>query len=214
MANILILEPNRHLGHQMSEALRRAGYERTLVCCSVKEAAGVLREKRVMTVLNAQLPFTQSYDFMRSLAERGLPVLFVTADASNADHLRAMYKSDSDVLLSPFTAAQLTDAVQRLLRSSEKTLTLGGLRMDVEAKQVTKDGEPLALTTQEFALLQALMRSPDEAVSRQELLRTAWGYQSIGITRTVDVHVQRLRRKLGAASIETVYKTGYRLRLT
>ena len=80
-------------------------------------------------------------------------------------------------------------------------------------KACLDNGEPLSLTAQEFELLQALMRSPDTPVSRQELLRTAWGYQSIGITRTVDVHVQRLRRKLGAKAIETVYKTGYRLRL-
>ena len=212
MAEILILEPNRQLNRQMCDALNRAGH-RCAAALSVSEAERALRRGRMMTVINAQLPFTQSYAFVRSLAEKGLPVLFITADAANADHLRAMYKSDSDVLLSPFTAAQLTAAADRLLRTSEKTLTLGGLRLDTETRRATKDGEAIDLTAQEFALLQALMRSPDEAVSREDLLRTAWGYQGIGITRTVDVHVQRLRRKLGPASIETVYKTGYRLRM-
>ena len=90
---------------------------------------------------------------------------------------------------------------------------MGGLRLDVQRKEATLDGEPLSLTAQEFALLQALMQSPDAALTREQLLRTAWGYQGVGETRTVDVHVQRLRRKLGATCIETVYKLGYRLRM-
>ena len=99
------------------------------------------------------------------------------------------------------------------MQTSERLLTMGGLRLDVQRKEATLDGEPLSLTAQEFALLQALMQSPDAALTREQLLRTAWGYQGVGETRTVDVHVQRLRRKLGATCIETVYKLGYRLRM-
>ena len=76
---------------------------------------------------------------------------------------------------------------------------------------VLLDGRRVELTAQEFALLNALMEKPDVPVSREHLLRTAWGYQSMGETRTVDVHVQRLRKKLGGNYIETVYKCGYRL---
>ena len=75
------------------------------------------------------------------------------------------------------------------------------------------DGERVELTAQEFALLLALMENPDMPISREQLLRKAWGYQSIGETRTVDVHVQRLRKKLGVERIETVYKCGYRLKM-
>jgi len=78
---------------------------------------------------------------------------------------------------------------------------------------VLLDGRRVELTAQEFALLGALMEKPDIPVSREQLLRTAWGYQSMGETRTVDVHVQRLRKKLGGDYIETVYKCGYRLKL-
>ena len=82
----------------------------------------------------------------------------------------------------------------------------------MDTHRVSIDGRVEKLTDQECLLLQALMLSPDTAVSREDLLRTAWGYQSMGITRTVDVHVQRLRRKVGGDRIETVYRTGYRLR--
>lgn len=212
MADVLILEPDRKQNRFMCDALTRAGH-RAVASHSVREAEKRLHNTRMMTVINAQVPFTQSYEFVRTLAERGLPVLFITADAANAAHLRALYRGCCDVLLYPFTAEKLTEAVRTLLESAQTTLTLGSLRLDMVNHQVTKDGETLSLTAQEFALLQALMRSPDEAVTREDLLRTAWGYQGMGITRTVDVHVQRLRRKLGAQSIETVYKTGYRLKM-
>lgn len=212
MANVLILEPNRPVLRRMADILSRGGH-RITQAQTVPEAERALSESRKMTVLDAQVPFTQSCQFLRMLAERGLPVLFVTADSANAGHLRAMYRGDCDVLLMPFTDEELAGAVTRLLENRVGTLSFGGLRLDMISHRVTKDGEPLTLTAQEFELLQALMRSPDEPVSRQELLRTAWGYQSMGITRTVDVHVQRLRRKLGPKAIETVYKTGYRLSL-
>ena len=92
----------------------------------------------------------------------------------------------------------------------EDTPTL--LAIDEDERAVYVDGEPCELTQQEFSLLQELAQNADRAVSREELLRDAWGYVSPGDTRTVDVHVQRLRKKLGFACIETVYHRGYKLR--
>ena len=86
------------------------------------------------------------------------------------------------------------------------------LAIDDEQQVVYVDGEPCELTHQEFSLLQELAQNIDRPVSRQELLRDAWGYVCPGETRTVDVHIQRLRKKLGFFSIETVYRRGYKLR--
>ena len=86
------------------------------------------------------------------------------------------------------------------------------LAIDEEEKVVYVDGKPCALTQQEFSLLQELAQNIDRAMSREELLRDAWGYASPGDTRTVDVHVQRLRKKLGFSCIETFYRHGYKLR--
>ncbi len=86
------------------------------------------------------------------------------------------------------------------------------LAIDDEQQVVYVDGEPCELTHQEFSLLQELAQNIDRPVSRQELLRDAWGYVSPGETRTVDVHIQRLRKKLGFFCIETVYRRGYKLR--
>ena len=86
------------------------------------------------------------------------------------------------------------------------------LDIDDEAQQIYVDGQPCALTPQEFSLLQELAQHVGRALSRQELLQSAWGYASPGETRTVDVHIQRLRKKLGFSCIETVYRRGYKLR--
>ena len=108
---------------------------------------------------------------------------------------------------------QLMNAVENLLLLSQSLLRAGPLRLDTLHHRVTMAGERLTLTAQEFALLEVLVKTPGAAVSRETLLRTAWGYQDLGETRTVDVHIQRLRRKLGKSCIETVYKTGYKLKM-
>ena len=213
MADILIMEPDLRVGRKMCDVLARAGHR----CTSMDDAAEgmefVRRGERMLTILNAQLPWTDSFNLLRTLEEKGWPVLFVTGDPGNVEHLRAMYQAGCDVLLSPFDGHALLGAVGALLEQSERMMTLGPLCLDVASRTATLGGETLSLTAQEFALLRALMQSPDAAVTREQLLRTAWGYQTMGETRTVDVHIQRLRRKLGATCIETVYKMGYRLKM-
>lgn len=213
MADILILEPDERLGSKMCDALELAGHA-CVLCAAASEGLELMRDyRRMLVILNAQLPWTDSFTLLRSLEEKGWPVLFVTGDAGNADHLRAMYQAGCAVLVRPFDCRGLTGAVTELLDQSHRVITLGPLRMDVAEHSVTLSGTELTLTAQEFSLLRALMLSPDAALTREELLRTAWGYQDMGETRTVDVHIQRLRRKLGATSIETVYKLGYRIKM-
>lgn len=213
MAELLIMEPDAHLGAKMSDVLSRAGHSCYTAQTISDGLAHVQKGVRLLTVLNARLPWTDSFSFLRILSEKGWPVLFITGDAANAEHLRAMYQAGCTVLISPFDGRSLISAVNELVQTSARTLSLGGLKLDIQNKEATLDGQRLSLTAQEFALLKALMLSPDATLTREQLLRTAWGYQDVGETRTVDVHIQRLRRKLGATCIETVYKLGYRLRM-
>lgn len=212
MADILIMEPELRLGMKMSDVLSHAGHTCTAAQTIEDGLAQVASASRLVTILNARLPWKESYTFLRTLSEKNWPVLFITGDSANADHLRAMYPAPCDVLPCPFDARSLIAAVSGLSRSSSDLLTLGSLQLDLQRRRVTKNGQALSLTAQEFALLHALMQSPDAALTREELLRTAWGYQTAGETRTVDVHIQRLRRKIGSSCIETVYKLGYRLK--
>ena len=212
MAEILIMEPELRLGMKMNDVLTRAGHHCTLAQTVPDGLAKVEASQKLITILNARLPWKESFSFMRTLEQKEWPVLFITGDAANSEHLRAMYQSTCEVLLCPFDGRTLVSAVAALAQDRGRMLTLGTLQMDTVNRQVTKDGEELNLTAQEYALLHALMQSPDAALTREQLLRTAWGYQTVGETRTVDVHIQRLRRKIGSACIETVYKLGYRLK--
>ncbi len=213
MATILIIDPDTTAHPRMREALEAAGH-RCLLTDNIAEGYEIARQSsRLVTILNARLSWAESFALLRLLEEKAWPLLFVTADASTVRHLRSLYQGPRGVLLAPYDGNQLRHSVAILLSESNCQLSIGALRMDVENRECTLDGDRLTLTAQEFSLLQALMESPDAPLTREELLRTAWGYHSAGETRTVDVHIQRLRRKLGTSCIETVYKLGYRLKM-
>lgn len=213
MAVILIIDPDRSARASISAALEKANH-RCFQAATLAEAYELTQHcPRLVTLLNARLPWAESFALLRLLESRNAPLLFLTADASTVRHLHALYQGPCGVLLAPFDEARLRHSVAMLLSESNSQLSIGALRLDIENRECTLDGEALPLTAQEFSLLQALMESPDSPLTREELLRTAWGYQNAGETRTVDVHIQRLRRKLGASCIETVYKLGYRLKM-
>lgn len=142
-----------------------------------------------------------------------VPVLFVTAKTGVPDRVRGLTMGAQDYILKPFEPAELLARVENILRRTrreEQTLKSGELMIDFAARRVQLHGEDVPLTTLEFDLLAMLARRRNVAMSREELLGGVWGYDYVGETRTVDVHVQRLRSKIGAEYIETVYKYGYR----
>lgn len=213
MAAILIIDPDLTARLRICAALEAANH-RCIQAATLAEGYEIAKHSsRMLTILNARLPWAESFALLRLLEEKSAPLLFITSDASTVRHLRALYQGPRGVMLAPFDEAQLRHSVMMLHSQSSSQLTIGALRLDIEHRECTLDGESLSLTAQEFSLLQALMESPDSPLTREELLRTAWGYQNAGETRTVDVHIQRLRRKLGASCIETVYKLGYRLKM-
>ena len=213
MAAILIIDPDMTTRNRIREALEAANHRCVIASSPVEGYESAQHSTRMLVILNARLPWAESFTLLRLLEEKAWPLLFVTADASTVRHLRALYQGPRGVLLAPFDGAQLRHSVAMLLSETNSQLAIGALRLDLEHRECTLDGENLPLTAQEFSLLQALMESPDSPLTREELLRTAWGYHSAGETRTVDVHIQRLRRKIGTSCIETVYKLGYRLKM-
>jgi len=209
MAMILIFEPDEILAQKLCDSLKKEKY--TAILCDAAKAVqpGMFDDHPPLVVLDARLKWTQCRPLLEMFSQRSCPILFLTGDARMSAHLRALYSGRSDVLVTPFAPKALRFRVRDLL--GEPPLQ-PRLHLD-EAERVAHLGRRrVELTAQEFALLVALMEKPDMPVSREQLLRKAWGYQSMGETRTVDVHVQRLRKKLGGDFIETVYKCGYRLR--
>ena len=163
-----------------------------------------------LVMMDAQLRWTTCRPLLEAFQKHGCPILFLTGDRKMSAQLRALYGGRSDVLTVPFSQKALHAKVHNALG---ECAPLRELSVDEKERVALLDGRRVELTAQEFALLLALMEKPDIPVSREQLLRRAWGYQSMGETRTVDVHVQRLRKKLGGEYIETVYKCGYRLKL-
>ena len=167
-----------------------------------------------LAVLDIMLPGEDGFSLARSFLEAQIPVLFVTARTSVADRVRGLQMGAQDYILKPFEPAELLARVENILRrthAQDTRLVCGALEIDFEARRVFRDGAEVMLTTMEFDLLAMLARRRNVAMSREELLIGVWGYDYTGETRTVDVHIQRLRSKIGAELIDTVYKYGYRL---
>ena len=208
MATILIYEPNEALAQKLCDSLKKE--KMNAIRCDEHTIPDWTEPKAPLVLMDAQLKWTTCRPLLEAFQKRGCPILFLTGDRKMSAHLRALYGGHSDVLTTPFSHKTLLAKVMGVLGETEP---LRELSMDEEERVALLDGRRVELTAQEFALLLALMEKPDIPVSREQLLRRAWGYQSMGETRTVDVHVQRLRKKLGGEYIETVYKCGYRLKL-
>ena len=200
MADILVLHPDYTESRRLRQLLREAGY-RCRAMYSAGEAVSWFNHshQRAMVILPARM-----LSALRPYLG-GMPALLL------ADGDKPFFSGLKACVPANASDGELLAAVETLLAQSACMRTFGGIVLNTVTREVTLHGEPMQLTTTESALLEALMDSPDAPVTRDELLSRAWGYSCSGVTRTVDVHVQRLRKKLGKGSIETVYRTGYRL---
>jgi two-component system response regulator MtrA len=214
---ILLVEDDAQLGAQIVEHLRGAGFEPTW-----------WREGRLLTpegmpevslvVLDLMLPGTYGLDMLKALRTFSeVPVLILSARNDTLDKVRALKLGVDDYMTKPFWPEELIERVRARLRrptlqKADAVVELGPLRVDLQAHEVSLHGQPVELTRVEFALLAALARRPREAVTRQWLVEHVLDPEREGTERTLDVHVSRLRRKLGAQhGVETVWGVGYRL---
>jgi DNA-binding response OmpR family regulator len=173
-------------------------------------------------VLDLMLPGISGLEVLREIRKgpetRELPVLLLTARSSEMDKLLGFEYGADDYLTKPFSPRELIARLRALLRRSrtggaEGIIEVGEIRIDLPAHEAVYRGEKLNLTRREFELLAFMVRHPGRVHSREELLRKVWGYDYIGETRTVDVHIRRLRTKLGEEGnpILTVTGVGYKL---
>ena len=213
VADILIVEDEASIRQVLDMHLTLVGH-----ACRCAQDAREAREMLAkqppdMALLDIMLPGEDGFSLAHAFIECDVPVLFVTAKTAVADRVRGLQLGAYDYILKPFEPAELLARVENILRRTrreEQFARFGALAVDFAARRVTKDGREVALTALEFDLLAMLVRRRTVAMSREELLAGVWGYDYAGETRTVDVHVQRLRSKIGAEYVETVYKFGYR----
>jgi DNA-binding response OmpR family regulator len=229
-ARILIVEDNADLAFGLRRTLEANGYE----VDAAQDGADALRRARVfqpqLILLDLMMPGMDGFSVLASLRAEGVtaPVLILSAKADESDKVRGFRTGADDFVTKPFGVLELLARVSALLRRTAPpasdaapapaaaTLAFGGLEIDVPARRVTRDGAPVAMAPKEFDLLVALARHPGTALSRTRLLREVWGHAPDVQTRTVDIHIVELRRKLEPEParprhIVTVWKTGYRL---
>ena len=214
MAYILVAEDEIPINDLICKNLKLLGYK-TAQAFDGPEALGLAEKENFdLVLLDVMLPGMSGFQVKTKLA-KDLPVIFVTAKTSVSDQLTGLNLGAEDYITKPFDTLVLIARVENVLRRTRKNdavFTIKDCVIDLSMRTVYKNGERVDLALQEYNLLEALVLNRNFALSREKLLQLAWGYDYSGDTRTVDVHRQRLRKKLGLyREIATVYKYGYRL---
>jgi DNA-binding response OmpR family regulator len=219
VADILIIEDDKKINELIRRTLSMTGHQ-GLTAFSGREALLSLEQKRAdLILLDIGLPDMDGFSLMRWLSEDygDIPVICVTARDEVADRVKGLVGGAEDYIVKPFAMEELLARVQVVLRRFHKEQNIYVIR-DVEvnltAGTAARGGRAVELTNREFELLKILLINKNIALSRERLLDLAWGMDYYGDDRTVDVHIRRLRQKLGLEKdIKTVFKYGYRLEI-
>ena len=222
MSRVLVVEDDPDIADLIVHALERAGYDASSVATGTDGLASIRARPPDLLVLDRMLPGMDGLDVCRALrADRqtaAVPVIMVTARAEETDRVTGLDLGADDYLTKPFSPRELVARVKALLRRVQRVPDVGRLRLasltlDLDSHVVTDGDREVTLTAKEFRLLHYLLEHPGRVLSRDLLLSDVWGYNYTGGTRTVDVHVRRLREKLPllADAIVTVKQFGYKL---
>jgi DNA-binding response OmpR family regulator len=223
MSRILVVEDDPDIAELIVHSLRRAGHEVAFVTSGTDGLDYARSDPPDLLVLDRMLPGLDGLDVCRSLrAERStaaVPIIMLTARAEESDRVAGLELGADDYVTKPFSPRELVARVKALLRRSQRAappdevLRYGELTMDLGRHVVRNAGQEVHLTAKEFLLLRYLLEHPGRVLSRDLLLSDVWGYNYTGGTRTVDVHVRRLREKIPMLTdaLSTVKQFGYKL---
>ncbi|MFO0774476.1 MAG: response regulator transcription factor [Nitrospiraceae bacterium] len=222
---VLIVEDDKDIRQLVKLYLDREGY-RTLQAASGADALRTIAsDKPDLVVLDLMLPEIDGIEVCKRLRNAPetatLPIIMLTAKAEEADTVVGLELGADDYVTKPFSPKSLTARVKALLRRvdrqqqpSARSYTYGDIKLDLDRHEVRVDGEEVGLTAKEFGLLEHLLRNLGRVLTRDVLLNAVWGYDYYGTTRTVDVHVRRLKQKIPALNdaIVSVKSLGYKLK--
>ena len=218
---ILIIEDERPINNLIRSTLTADGYS----CdCAFdgKEGADLIEQRQYdLILLDLMLPEISGYDLLEYIRSLGniraaqIPVIIISAMGQVQDSIRGLHLGADDYLCKPFQIGELAARVEAVLRRSghsNEKIRIGDVLISPASRQVWKAGTPVELTVKEFDLLAELARHKNVVLSREKLYETVWQEEYTGETRTLDSHIQKLRKKLGwNGQIKTVFRIGYRL---
>lgn len=216
MAAILIVEDEISINELVKRNLQLVGHH----CTSVFDGKTAISEIQCHTydlvILDIMLPEIDGFEVFKKAHET--PTIFLTARNSLSDRIKGFSMGADDYLTKPFEMLELSARLEAVLRRTQKNKSCfeaGEVRVDFIGHQVFYMGQLVECTPKEYELLEVLVNNRNIALSRERLLELVWGYDYEGDTRTIDVHIQKLRKKLGWENIiKTVYKLGYRLEVS
>ena len=215
MNHILIVEDEKPISELMRLSLRKAGYQTTCAYDGAQAADLLECHSYDLVLLDVMLPKVDGFELMQYLRPTGTPVIFITAKNSLTDRVRGLRMGAEDYIVKPFEVLELLARVDVVLRRYNKTdavIEIGGLRIDTRAMQVWRGAEEIALTHKEYDLLLFFARNPGTALYRETIYEHVWGGEYSYGSKTVDLHIQRLRKKVGWENrLLAVNKVGYRL---
>ena len=217
MIKILIVDDEKAICDLIDMNLSAAGYSCKAVQDGLEAIDMIEQEQFDLILLDIMLPGADGYDIMEYIRPLKIPVIFITAKHEVKDRVKGLKLGAEDYLVKPFDVVELVARVEVVLRRFHKTqklLQAGDVVVDTEARKVTKAGKPVVLTNKEYGLLLLFMRNKNVALFKETLYEKVWGDEYIADSRTLELHVQRLRRKMSwEHNLVAVYKVGYRLEI-
>ncbi|WP_010147480.1 response regulator transcription factor [Serinicoccus profundi] len=221
MANILIAEDEEGIARVIDRGLRADGHRTTIVSDGIAALEAASGGQIDLVVLDVGLPKMDGFTVLRMLRtmDEPVPVIMCTARDSVEDTVHGLENGAEDYLPKPFRVEELRARVKLRLRQhaeaqaggrGEDVLEVGGVRLDIPARTVHVDGQPVELSAREFTLARELMDHAGQVLSRDQLLDRVWGFEVTGSSNVVDVYIRYLRAKVGADRITTVRGVGYR----
>lgn len=215
MINILIVEDDKPISNLIKLNLNMANYK-CEQCYDGKEALSVITEKNFdLIILDVMLPEIDGFTLYEKIKPKGIPVIFLTARTSVGDKVAGLKMGADDYITKPFEGIELIARIENVLRHYKKDdhiLNFKNIEIDLQQMIVKQNGTIVELTLKEYELFAFLVKSKNKVLTREVLVEKVWGYDYAGETRTIDNHIQKLRKKLDLKdNIKTVFGLGYRL---
>ncbi len=215
MYRILIVEDDRDIAQLIQTTLEHAGYAADIAYDGKAGATLVEKGGYALALLDIMLPKIDGYELFSYIKEFAVPTIFITAKGTIADKTKGFHMGADDYLVKPFALEELILRVENVLRlhgMGSQVIKIKDVELDRQARVVRRNGAPVSLTPKEYELFELLARNKNIALHRFALYEKIWGEDYAPDTRTLDIHIRRLRQKLGLEQeIKTVYKVGYML---
>lgn len=215
MASILIIEDEKPIADLIFTQLSREGYQCTRVYDGMEGANEIEKKYYDLVLLDIMLPHADGYELLEYIKPMKIPVIFITAKGTLEDRIKGLRLGADDYIVKPFQVGELSARVEAVLRrcgKAQQEIEILNAVIDIQGRRVFLDGKLIDLTVKEFDLLVELVRNKNVALYRNQLYELVWNEPYTGETRTLDSHIQHLRKKLGWENyIKTVFRIGYRL---